>query len=201
MSFNNSLKTLSQRHGLLHCYYKMVDAIECTLLEEGVEVKEYICKLSRKLQEGVDNSRLAQETRTEGASVLSAACLVCQRVFTLTKAGLVQTHGPVDCCSGSRAPPASNSGASLSLDKVQQGPPSPVQGEEEDLQRLPNICREYPERIPCGLREVEVRKMGSVVEAAVTKRTKPPGIASCISPPAASVLVRGEAVVGTWSEK
>ena len=147
----------------------MVDAIECTLLKEGVEVKEYICKLSRKLQEGVDNSRLAQETQTEGANVMSAACLVCQRVFTLTKAGLVQTHGPVDCCSGSRAPPASNSSASPSLGKVQQGPTSPVQGEEEDLQRLPNICRENPERIPCGLREVEVRKLASVVEAAVTK--------------------------------
>ena len=114
---------------------------------------------------------LAQEARTEGAHLTSAACSVCRRVFTLTKIGLVRTHGPVDNrCSGSRAPPDSKSAASAPLDKVQQGLASPVQGEEEDLQRLPNrYAVKILKRIPHGSQEVAARKLASVVEAAVAK--------------------------------
>ena len=53
----------------------MADGIECLLSEEGVEVEEYICESSRRLQEGMDDTRLAQETRTEGANITSAGFL------------------------------------------------------------------------------------------------------------------------------
>ena len=45
----------------------------------------YICELSRRLQEGVDGTQLGQDVQTEGANLTSAACSVCQWVFTLTK--------------------------------------------------------------------------------------------------------------------
>ena len=37
----------------------------------------------------------------------SPLCAVCLRAFSLTAAGLIQTHGPVhNCCPGSRQPPS-----------------------------------------------------------------------------------------------
>ena len=66
--------------------------------------------------------------------------------------------------------PSPSSGALSPLDKVQQGPASPVQGEEEDLQRLPNrYAVKILKKIPHGSREVAARKLALVVEAAVAK--------------------------------
>ena len=67
----------------------MAVAIKCLLSEEGVEVEEYVGESSRSLQKGEDNTRSAEEARTKGANVMSAACSVCQRVFTLIKTRLV----------------------------------------------------------------------------------------------------------------
>ena len=44
----------------------MAVAFEHPSSQEGVEVEEYVCKSSRRLQESVDDTRLAQEAQTEG---------------------------------------------------------------------------------------------------------------------------------------
>ena len=39
----------------------MADATKCQLSEEGAKAKEYVSESSRRLQEGVDDTLLAQE--------------------------------------------------------------------------------------------------------------------------------------------
>ena len=149
----------------------MADVIECPLSEEDAEVEGYASESSRRLQEDVGDTLVTLEARTEGASLTRAACSACRRVFTLTKTGLVRTHGPVgNRCSGSPVPPASNSSATPPSEKAQQRPDPPVQGKKEDPQRPPNRSDvKILKRIPHSSREVAAKRLASVVEAIVAK--------------------------------
>ena len=116
--------------------------------------------------------------RAEGASTSSAVCAACRRVFTLTKAGLVRAHGPVDSrCPGSKAPPASSIVASQPLTNAPRARPVLSDcGEAEEPQRLDLLPRhsvKLLKRIPRGSREGAAKKLASLVETAVAKNDQP----------------------------
>ena len=107
---------------------------------------------------------------------LSALCAVCGRVLTLTKAGLVRTHGPFDNrCPGSRAPPAASGAYPSSPPEDEQAQQLPAQWDEVCSRRVLSRPRVKPmRRIQCASRELAAKKLASIIEAVVANPTNTP---------------------------
>ena len=106
---------------------------------------------------------------------LVAHCAVCVRVLTLTKAGLVRTHGPVaNRCPGSRTPPDASGDSPTPTEDVQVSRLT-TQREEACSQRPLSKPRVKPiRRIPRASREPAAKKLASVIEAVVANPASVP---------------------------
>ena len=156
----------------------MADVADHSLVEEEAESDEDVSEDPGGAKLEAKDTQMTKGERVKGGDTSGAVCAACRRVFTLTKTGLVRTHGPVGSrCSGSRAPPAS------SIDVPQ--PPSnaptassvpPDPGEAEDPQRLDLHLRHSTKilkRIPRGSREGAAKKLASLVETVVARNDIP----------------------------
>ena len=109
---------------------------------------------------------------------LGGPCAVCGRVLSLTKAGLVRTHGPVsNRCPGSRAHPVA-SGVSLPSSNI-EAPTSCLSAQrEEDCSQHPlslSRLRLKPiKRIPRASRELAAKKLASIIEAVIANHASVP---------------------------
>ena len=106
---------------------------------------------------------------------LVAHCAVCGRVLTLTKAGLVRTHGPVaNRCPGSRTPPDASGDSPTPTEDVQVSRLT-TQREEACSQRpLLKPWVKPIRRIPRASREPAAKKLASVIEAVVANPASVP---------------------------
>ena len=87
---------------------KMADATFVQREMDDAVVDEDASDSPRCLQKESEITLKTEEGWAVSSSTSSAACAACLRVFTLTKTGLVRTHGPIDShCRGSRVSPAS----------------------------------------------------------------------------------------------
>ena len=153
---------------------KMADVAISPLVEEGTVPVEP----ESEVEAEVEDTQMTRGEGAEGCETSGAVCAVCRRVFTLTKAGLVRTHGPVGSrCPGSRASPASGPGVPQAPSNVPTaGLILPDPGEAEDT-----LILEFPlrhstrilKRIPRGLREGEAKKLASLVEVVFARNDRP----------------------------
>ena len=97
---------------------------------------------------------------------VTAQCVACSRVISVTRAGLVHVHGPIgNRCPGSQCLPAASASSSSSStalpSSVPQSPPSSSLSDITDLPPRPAV--KILKRVPRASREVAAKKLATVV--------------------------------------